>query len=120
MRKPSRIDWQIIAATIVAILSLFTVVGVIIVVTNLENIRISYNKIDSVICPAESVTISDITITDMDTNHVESNNLDIYPNSNFFNKYSTGDSIIAKGDLYSKTIGGETYYILVDAALYSN
>ena len=56
----------------------------------------------------------------MDTIHIESDNLDIYPNSSFFNKYSIGDTIITEGDVYSKTSGVYTYYIMVDTAIYAN
>ena len=120
MKKQLSTESQVIIAIIVAVILVFAFSIAIILIDRLDIVRISYEEIDKIVCPIEHIRISDITITDMDTNHVESNNLDIYPNSNFFNKYSIGDSIIAEGDLYSKTIGGETYYIMVDAAIYYN
>ena len=120
MKKQLSTESEMIIVIAVTIILVFAFAIAIILIDRLNIVRISYEEIDKIVCPIEHIRISDINITDIDTAHIESNNLDIYPNSSFFNKYSIGDTIIAEGDLYSKTIGGETYYILVDAALYSN
>ena len=120
MRKSLSDTTKTVIGIVIVFLLVLTFASVITVIDRLDIVRISYEEIDKIVCPIEHIRISDITITDMDTNHIESNNLDIYPNSSFFNKYSIGDTIIAEGDLYSKTIGGETYYIMVDTAIYAN